>query len=195
MADRSSLYPSPLEQIRRSWGTLLSVGLLLIIFGVICVIGNVAATFATVIVLGWLLLASGIVALVHAFQVHNWGGFLLFLLSAIFRGVTGFLLLRYPSAGAAALTLIVASLFLVGGSFRAAAAAMLKFPRWGWSMFSGIVAVILGAVLLAQMPSASLWFIGLAVGLEMIVDGWALVTLATAVRRLPEALRPEQRAA
>jgi uncharacterized membrane protein HdeD (DUF308 family) len=168
---------------------------LLILFGIICVIGNVAATFATVIVLGWLLLASGIVALVHAFRVHTWSGFLMFLLTAIFRGVTGFLLLRYPDAGAAALTLIVAALFLVGGSFRAAAAAMLRFPRWGWSMFSGIVSVVLGSMLLSQLPASSLWFIGFAIGLEMIVDGWALVTLATALRRLPEALVPEQRAA
>src|ERR1700757_4208478 len=103
----------------------------------------------------FLALGSGIVALVHAFRTMTWGGFLLSLLSALFRGFTGYLLIRYPLAGAASLTLILASFLIVGGLFRAIGAGMLKFPRWGWSVFSGIVSLGLGIMLLAQMPVSS----------------------------------------
>ena len=106
-----------IEEIRSSWGWFLALGILFILLGAVCVIGNVSATFATVLVFGWMLLFSGIFALVHAFRTHSWQGFLLSLLSALFRGFTGYLLIRYPLAGAASLTLILASFFISAVSF------------------------------------------------------------------------------
>jgi len=91
---------------------------------------------------------------------------------------------RYPLAGAASLTLILASFFIVTGLFRAIAAGVLQFPRWGWSVFSGIVSLGLGIMLLAQMPVSSVWFIGFAVGLDLIVDGASLVGFATALHKV-----------
>lgn len=175
-----------IDEIRSSWGWFLALGIVLMIFGAICVVGNITATFATVLVFGWLLLLSGIVALVHAFRVRTWSGFFLYLLSAVLRGFTGYLLLRYPVAGAVSLTLILASFFIVGGLFRAIGSAVLKFPRWGWATFSGIVSVALGIMLLAQMPVSSIWFIGFAIGIDMIFDGASLVGLATAIHSFPK---------
>jgi len=173
-------------EIRSSWGWFLALGIVFIILGAVCVIGDVTATFATVLVFGWLLLISGVIALIHGFRTHTWRGFLLSLLSALFRGFTGYLLIRYPMAGAVSLTLVLASFFIVGGTFRAIGAGMLKFPRWGWSVFSGIVSLVLGVMLLAQMPVSSIWFIGFAIGIDLIVDGASLIGLATAVHSLLE---------
>jgi uncharacterized membrane protein HdeD (DUF308 family) len=133
-----------------------------------------------------MLLFSGIFALVHAFRTHTWQGFLLSLLGALLRGFTGYLLIRYPLAGAASLTLILASFFIVGGLFRAIGAGTLKLPRWGWSVFSGIVSVALGVMLLVQMPVSSVWFIGFAIGVDLIVDGASLIGFATALHSLPD---------
>ena len=182
---RSNPLAAGIEEIRSSWGWFLALGILFILLGTVCVIGNVSATFATVLVFGWMLLFSGIFALVHAFRTHSWQGFLLSLLSALFRGFTGYLLIRYPLAGAASLTLILASFFIVGGLFRAIGAGMLKFPRWGWSVFSGIVSLVLGIMLLAQMPVSSVWFIGFAIGVDLICDGASLIGFATAIHSLP----------
>ena len=175
---------SGMEEIRNSWGWFLGLGILLMLLGAICIIGDVTATFASVLIFGWLLLISGIVALVHAFGTRNWSGFFLNLLSALFRGFTGYLLIRYPLAGAASLTLILASFFVVSGMFRAIAAGMMKFPRWGWAVFSGGVSVALGVILLAQMPLSSIWFIGFAIGLDLIFDGASLVGFGTAIHQI-----------
>ena len=185
---RNELAQNPLlagmEEIRNSWGWFLGLGILLMIIGAICIVGDVTATFATVLVFGWLLLISGIVALVHAFRTMNWSGFFLSLLSALFRGFTGYLLIRYPLAGAASLTLLLASFFVVGGVFRAIGAGMMKFPRWGWSVFSGIVSLVLGIMLLVQMPVSSIWFIGFAIGVDLICDGASLVGFGTAIHQV-----------
>jgi uncharacterized membrane protein HdeD (DUF308 family) len=174
-----------IEEVRASWGWFLFLGIALTILGVACIAFDVSATFATVLVFGWILLISGVFALVHAFRVGTWSGFFLYLLSALLRGFTGYLLVRYPLAGAETLTLVLASFFMVGGLFRTIGSAMAKFPRWGWAVFSGIVSVVLGIMLLAQMPISGIWFVGFAIGVDLIFDGVAMMGFATAIHSLP----------
>lgn len=174
------------NEIRNSWGWFLVLGIGLMLFGATCIVANITATFATVLVFGWLLLVGGVFALIQAFRVHSWSGFFLFLLSALLRGCTGYLLVRYPDVGAAGLTLILASFFIVGGLFRGIGAAMIRFPRWSWATFSGLLSFILGILLLAQWPISSIWFIGFAVGVDMFFDGASLIAFATAIHTLPK---------
>lgn len=174
-----------IEEIRSSWGWFLVLGILSVVLGLGCIAFNVSATFTTVLVFGWVLLFSGVVALVEAFRTGTWRGFFLYLLSAVFRGVTGYMLIRYPLMGMETLTLVLASFFIVGGVFRAVGSAVAKFPRWGWAVFSGVVSTVLGVVLLAQMPISGLWFIGFAIGVELICAGIAEIGFATAIHSLP----------
>ena len=173
-----------IDEIRRSWGWFLALGILLTILGIACVAFDVTATFATVLVFGWLLFIGGIFALVQAFFAGSWSGFFLFLLSALFRGVTGYLLIRYPLIGAESLTLVLASFLIVGGLFRAIGFALAKFPRWGWAVFSGVVSVALGVMLLVQIPVSGIWFIGFAIGVDLIFDGVAVIGLANAIHHV-----------
>ena len=122
---------SGIEEIRGTWGWFLFLGILFIVLGVACIAFDVTATFATVYVFGWMLLIAGVVELVHALRTHTWSGFFLYLLSALLRGFTGYLLVQHTFTGAEALTLILASFLVVLGLFRAIGAGMAKFPRWG----------------------------------------------------------------
>ena len=124
--------------------------------------------------------------LVNAFRAFSWHGFFLFLLNAIIRGVTGYPLLRHPDAGAAGVTMLLASLFIVAGLFRAVGAGVIRFPRWGWMVFSGMVSVVLGISLLVSWSSASTYFIGLVIGIDLIFDGASLIGFATAIHSLPD---------
>jgi uncharacterized membrane protein HdeD (DUF308 family) len=173
------------NKIHDSWGWFIALGIALIVLGGVCILGDITATLITVLAFGWLLIAGAIVALIQAFQVRTWSGFFLFLLTALLRGFTGYLLVRYPLLGEYGLTLLLASLFIVGGVFRAIGASSLKFPHWGWAVFSGIVSVVLGVMLLTQLPAASLWFIGLAIGVDFIFDGGWFIALGTALRGVP----------
>jgi len=183
-----------IEEIRRSWGWFLALGIMLVTLGVACIAFDVTATFASVLIFGWMLLIGGVLALIQAFTVANWSGFFLYLLSALFRGFTGYLLVRYPVVGAETLTLVLASFFIVGGLFRTIGSAMARFPNWGWAVFSGLVTITLGIALLAQMPISGVWFIGFAIGVDLIFDGVAMIGFSTAIHHgLPG--RPAFRAA
>ena len=182
----SDFFVAGLEQVRRSWGWFLVFGILLVILGVLCIGKAQTATTFSILALGWVLAISGVLWLVNSFWALSWHGFFLFLLNALIRGVTGYLLIRHPDAGAAGVTMLLASLFIVGGLFRAAGAGVIQFPRWVWTVFAGLVSVVLGVYLLATWPTASTYFIGLAIGVDLILDGGALIGFAGAIHSLPK---------
>ena len=177
---------SAIDEVRSSWGWFLALGIMLTLVGAICIVANITATFATVLMIGWLLLIGAILSLIQAFRVRTWSGFFLYLLNALLRGFVGYAFIRYPTAGAMSVTLILAALLVVGGVFRAIGSAALHFPRWGWVAFSGLVSTALGIMLLVQIPESSTWFIGFAVGVDMVFDGAALVGVSTALHGLPK---------
>jgi uncharacterized membrane protein HdeD (DUF308 family) len=182
----SSLFAAGIEEVRKSWGLFLVFGVLLVVLGAACVAKAQTATTFSILALGWVLAISGVVWLANASWAWTWSGFFLYLLNAIIRGVTGYLLIRHPDAGAEGVTMVLAALFIVGGLFRAIGAGAIQFPRWGWTVFAGLVSVALGIFLLSTWPTASTFFIGMAIGIDLIFDGAALVGFASAIHSLPD---------
>jgi uncharacterized membrane protein HdeD (DUF308 family) len=185
----SDVLAAGLEQVRKSWGWFLAGGILLIILGAVCIGKAQTATTFSILALGWVLMISAVVWLINSFYALTWQGFFLYLLNAIIRGATGYLLIRHPNAGAEGVTMLLAALFIVGGLFRAIGAGVIQFPRWGWTVFSGLVSFALGVYLLATWPSASPYFIGVVIGVDLIFDGAALVGFAGAINSLPKMQR------
>jgi uncharacterized membrane protein HdeD (DUF308 family) len=178
-----------MEALSRNWGWLLALGILMIILGVIAMAAPVVATIAVQIMLGWLLVISGIAEGIHAFMAKGWRGFLLELLSAVLYLGVGILLLVAPLQGALALTMVLAAFLLVEGIFKIITAFRVRDHRgWGWLLASGIVSVVLGVLIWAQWPASGLWVIGLLVGIQLLFTGWSLVMLALAARRRRHAL-------
>src|SRR5271157_5134462 len=185
MSSVTDVFATGLEQVRRSWGWFLMLGILLMILGFVCVGKAQTATTFSIMALGWVLAISGVVWLANSFFAFSWHGFFLYLLNALIRGVTGYLLIRHPDAGAAGITMVLAALFIVGGLFRTAGASVIQFPRWGWTVFAGLVSVALGVYLLATWSASSTYFVGIAIGIDLIFDGAALIGFAGALNSLP----------
>ena len=186
MTTFSDVFAAGLDQVRKSWGWFLACGILLTILGVVCIGKAQTATTFSILALGWVLAFSGVVWLINSFYAFSWHGFFLYLLNAIIRGVTGYLLIRHPDAGAEGVTMLLAALFIVGGLFRGIGASVIQFPRWGWTVFSGLVSFVLGVYLLATWPSASTYFVGVVIGIDLIFDGASLVGFAGAISSLPK---------
>lgn len=182
----SSMFEAGMEEVRKSWMWFLVAGIVLMLLGATCIVKSQTATTFSILALGWVLAISGVVWLVGAFQTWTWGGFFVYLLNAIIRGVTGYLLIRHPDAGAEGVTMVLAALFIVGGLFRAVAAGKIQFPRWGWTVFAGLVSVALGVYLLATWKATSTFFIGLVIGIDLVFDGASLAGFAGAIHSLPK---------
>lgn len=173
------------EHLRPNWGWLLVLGIVMVVLGVIALFIMPAATIATVLVLGWLLMISGVIEMVHAIRVRRWGGLFLHLIGGVLGILVGLLVVTHPIAGALAWTLLFASFFTVIGLFRLIAAIQLKFSNWGWAVFDGIITLALGVLLWAEWPWSGFWFVGLALGISLLLRGWSYIMLALALRNLP----------
>jgi len=184
-----------IEELRHKWGWFLALGIALIVLGTIALFMIPLATVASVLVLAWLMIFSGIVEIIHAFQVRGWGGVFLHLVGGILGILIGLLIVTHPVAGALAWTLLFASFFVVIGAFRSIAAIRLQFEHWRWAVFDGVITLALGILLWAQWPVAGLWFLGLALGVSLVLRGWSYIMVAMAVKQLPRVLRPIRSAA
>jgi uncharacterized membrane protein HdeD (DUF308 family) len=174
-----------MDVLRLRWGWLLFVGILMATLGTVALMIVPAATIGTALVAGWLLVVSGIIEMVHAFRVRRWGGLFLHLIGGVLGLLVGLLVVTHPLAGAVAWTLLFASFLSVVGLFRTIAAIRLKFPHWGWAVFDGIVSLGLGILLWVDWPWSGLWFVGLSVGISLILRGWSYLMFAIAIRNWP----------
>ena len=181
----ATLFLSAFEDLRHKWGWFLTLGIIMLLLGTVAFIITPAATIGTVLVLGWLIVISGVVEAIHAFRMRKWGGIFLHFVGGILGVLIGLLIVTHPVAGALAWTLLFASFFTVIGIFRTVAAIQLKFPNWGWAVFDGVVTLGLGILLWAEWPWSGFWFMGVAVGVSLILRGWAYVMFAFALHSLP----------
>jgi len=173
------------NDLKRRWGRCVLVGALLVALGAAAITTAVTTTQLAMLVIGALLAAAGVFTLVHGFAQRGWGGLFLDLLTGTLYIVVGFLMLANPAASAATLTLAIAMFLLFAGLLRSILAISLRFPHWGWLLFSGSINLLLGMMIWRQWPLAGLWLIGFVIGLELMLYGWSLILLGLTVKRLP----------
>jgi uncharacterized membrane protein HdeD (DUF308 family) len=179
-----------LNALRGNWYWFVILGIVLIVFGTIALGSVVLASLATAVVIGVLLLMGGVAETIGSFWSRGWSGFFFHLLSGVLAIVVGVLFLRSPIGELLALTLLLATLLMVGGIFKIVAALSYKFAAWGWTLMSGIIDLILGVLIWQEWPASALWVIGLFVGINMIFRGVNWIGLGLALRSMPRTATP-----
>jgi uncharacterized membrane protein HdeD (DUF308 family) len=172
------------RQITDNWGWFLALGILLGAAGVAAIAFPLLSTVATKMALGWIFLIAGALIVVHAFSIRRWQGFLLGLLIGALYLVAGGWLAFTPFAGVIALTILLAALFLAEGVLEVIMAMRVRpHEGWGWLLLSGIVAIAVGVLIAAELPSSAAWAIGLLTGINLLASGVSFLALALAGRR------------
>jgi uncharacterized membrane protein HdeD (DUF308 family) len=171
--------------MQEHWVLFLVEGIILVILGLAAIIVPPLATLAVAIFIGWLFLISGIVGLVTTFWMRHAPGFWWSLLSAVLGIVAGIVLIGSPVSGAISLTLVLIVFFIIEG----VASIMFALEhrrelsgRWGWMLASGIVDLVLAAIIFAGLPLSAAWALGLLVGINLVFGGSALVAMALHAR-------------
>jgi uncharacterized membrane protein HdeD (DUF308 family) len=114
-------------------------------------------------------------------------GFWPTLLGGALALVVGIAFLRRPELGAAALTLLLGSVLLVGGVTRIVGGIAEHHENRGWIIANGVVTLLLGLLILFGWPGSTLWVLGTFLGVDLIVEGVTFILLGFSLRR---ALRP-----
>jgi uncharacterized membrane protein HdeD (DUF308 family) len=173
------------RSLHEHWRLFLAEGTILLILGLAAIMVPMAATVAMEIVVGWLILVSGIVGLVTTFYMRQAPGFWWSLFSALIGTAAGIVLLRWPLSGALSLTLIL-TVFLV---FEGIVTIMFALDhrrelsgRWGMMLVSGIVDLMLAGFIFSGLPGTAAWAIGLLVGINLVFGGSAVIGMALHAR-------------
>lgn len=169
----------------RHWGRLLAIGLVLCALGIVGIVASSAFTLVSVVFFGWLLCFAGLATLVHAFSAPRWTGVMLQTAMGALNLVVGVLCIAQPLEGAVALTLLIAASLMVQGVFRLTSAFASRVDGRGWLVVSALITLVLGALIFAQWPASSLWLIGLFVGIDLLIYGSWLTSLALTLRKAP----------
>ena len=173
------------RSLHQHWVLYLVEGIVLVVLGAAAIVIPPLATIAVTILVGWLFLISGVVGLFTTFWMRHAPGFWWALLSALLGIVLGVWLLAAPITGAVSLTILLVAFFVIEGVASIMFALDHKRElsgQWGWMLVSGIVDLILGAVIFAGLPGTAAWAIGLLVGINMIFGGVALIAMALHAR-------------
>jgi uncharacterized membrane protein HdeD (DUF308 family) len=192
--DRERIQRAVATSLHEHWVLFLVEGLVLVVLGLLAIVLPPIATLAVEILFGWLFLISGIMGLITTFWMRQAPGFWWALLSAVLGIAAGIVLLAWPLSGVLSLTLVLILFFAIEGIASIMYALEHKRElsgRWFWMLASGIIDLILAAIILAGLPGTAAWAIGLLVGINMIFGGSALIAMALHARDIdPRTMAP-----
>ena len=187
-SDFSAARRAVAETMREHWVLFLVEGIVLVVLGMLAIVIPLLASLAVTILIGWLFLISGVVGLVTTFWVKGAPGFWWSLVSAVIAIGAGVVLLGWPISGTVSLTLVLIVFFIVEG----VASIMYGIEhrreassRSGWMIVSGVIDLILAAIIFSGLPGSAVWAIGLLVGINMLFGGTSLIAMALGARAQP----------
>jgi uncharacterized membrane protein HdeD (DUF308 family) len=179
--------------LRLHWRAFLIEGIVLLILGIFAILIPVVATIAVEVFVGWVLLLSGVVGLISTVRMRGTPGFGWSLLSAVVAIAAGAVLLAWPLSGVLSLTLILTAFLTIEGvaSIMMALSHRHGFSaRWALLLVSGVIDLILAAMIFLGLPGTAAWAIGLLVGINMVFGGSTLISMALQARSLAPGAAP-----
>ena len=170
--------------LRAKSGWIIALGVIYLIAGFIA-LGSVAmATVVSVLIVGVMMIISGVAEVFSAFQIKSWGKFLLWALLGVLYIIAGFVTFQNPLLAAVLLTLVLGASLVVSGIMRMFLAfSMKRETPWIWVALSGVITLLLGVLILLRWPVSSLYILGLFLGFDLIMAGASWIGLGFGLRR------------
>jgi len=164
--------------------TLLWIGLVLTVFGILVLLSPAAVGGAVVKVVALVLIVTGLVQLLHSLRSGSpTNKFVAAVLGAVVAGV-GVLVWFNPEVGSGFLTALLMIFFVVNGLWKMAYSLRLRrFKGWIWLLLSGLLSLVFVYLLWSQWPLSGAWAIGVLVGLDLVLVGIALVIVSRALKK------------
>ncbi|GHB13840.1 HdeD family acid-resistance protein [Salinicola rhizosphaerae] len=169
--------------VGRSWWILMAFGVIAIVFGLIAVFKPLVAIAALTWIMGIMALAEGITTLVTAATYRGAGkGWLIFY--GAFSVLFGLVAIFDPLSMASALLILVGIWLVIAGIYRLMLGLKIRrsAPGEGWTVLSGVLALLLGILLVAS-PLSGLVVTAIWIGVVALVYGIIQVIAALRVKK------------
>jgi uncharacterized membrane protein HdeD (DUF308 family) len=179
------LDPRASQQLAEGWKGLMVAGVLAMLVGCVAIIVPAAASVATAVFIGWILIFAGAFLVASLFGARSAGQRVARGIWALLTVVAGVYLISAPLEGTVTLTFVLVVYFIVMGLSRIVIALAARGqPNAGLVGLSGALSLIVGLLIGVNLPSSADWAIGLLVGIDLIFAGWSLASAALVGRDL-----------
>ena len=177
--------------IGRSWWILMAFGVIAIVFGLIAVFQPLAAIAALTWIMGIMALAEGVSTLFMTATAYRGAGKGWLIGYGVLSILFGLLAIFDPLSMASALLVLVGIWLIIAGVYRLLLGLRIRRPvagqGWaapgeGWTVLSGVLALLLG-ILLVVSPLSGLVATALWIGIVALVYGVIQVIAALRVRK------------
>jgi uncharacterized membrane protein HdeD (DUF308 family) len=166
-------------------GTLIGLGIVFILLGMIGIAGQTMFSFISINVLGIFLFAGGVLQGAHALKSQGWKSVGVQLLLAALYIATAIFTWAFPIPALEAVTLWLAAIFFATGILRLISAFQHRhFREWFWLVLSSAISILLGVLIMNGYPETSLWLPGMLIAIELLLQGWSLLFMGLAARSL-----------
>lgn len=175
------------RHLRAKWGWILALGIVFLVAGVVALGSVVMATASAVFVIGIMMVMSGVAEIIAAFSVKSWGRAAVWTLLGILYVFAGIICFTNPFKAATILTLFLGLALMIGGLVRIFLAWQMRHAGkpWGWVVFSGLVSLVLGFIIIAHWPVSTFYTLGIFLGVDLIFVGSGWISIALALKRRP----------
>ncbi|MCT7375371.1 HdeD family acid-resistance protein [Chelativorans salis] len=172
------------RQLRSSWVWLAILGAISLIGGILALANPFAATMTAALLAAWAFTLFGVLQIIQAFRLReSWPIFLWSLLLGALTLAIGISLLFRPMEGIISLTILVAIIFIVLGVVKLMYAYALRpISGWVWVFVSGLLSLVLGGMILADMPWSASAVLGILLAVELLSNGVFLLLVAFGLR-------------
>lgn len=173
------------QKAAKNAGLLVGLGVLTVIAGFLAIGSPLVSGMGVSILIGIALVIAGVARTVGAFSAGSFGQGALAFVGGILTFVAGVILSGRPGLGLATLTLLVGGYLVVDGISGAVLAFHVRPEKgWGWMLFSAVMGILLGFLLLREWPLSGVWAIGTLVGVNLLFAGFSIISVGSAARSL-----------
>ena len=170
------------HQLHENQKWYLGLGILLTLFGIVLLVSLPFATLSVVFLFGVLMMIGGVLHFIAAFKIFEGGARWLWPLFGVLYLVAGYYAFSTPVKTAIVLTNLLAIVLILAGAIRILNAFVFKADQgWGWVLFSGIVTLVTGIIILMS-PDAPFWVLGLFLAIDILFQGINYLTLASYIK-------------
>jgi uncharacterized membrane protein HdeD (DUF308 family) len=123
---------------------------------------------------------------VTTFAMRHGPGFWWSLLSAMLGIAVGGILLLQPELGMVTLTFVLIAFLIMEGIltiFYSLDHRRELSGCWAWMFGSGVVDLVLAAIIITGLPLTAAWAMGVIVGINLVFGGVALISMALSACR------------
>lgn len=175
-----------LKEARTDWGWFVALGVGLIVVGLIASSNLFTSTIASVFYIGVMMLVGAVMQIVHAFTTSGWKQKSISVLGALLYGVASAFIIYDPVLSAIDVTLIVGAFMIAAGIVKIVIGVRERAHKgWGWIVVSGFASLIVGGMVVGTWPLVGLWFLGVVLSFDLIIQGCGFLAFGFSLRNKP----------